>query len=194
MVATALQLLALSFWKRKKPPPPPPPPPSTLYLLVLAAFVAASLYLLYVILRLLPAVLRWAQKVVAVFGRRVVLAIDLDAPGSAEMVLATTRRCLSAGARSVVLAGGRGAPPGGKFDEQYSLLPLASELSKKLDHRVVYLRDCIGAEVEATCTGTTYASLIVLENTRFRGALEVSRTLARLGDVDGDGKPLVTAA
>lgn len=116
-----------------------------------------------------------------VYGKRVVLRVDLDAPGAVSTALVTIRRCRRAGAKFIVLAGGRGAP-GGKVDEQYTLKPLASELAKTLHVPVLFLRDYLAAGIEGAIAAAPAGSLIVLENTRFGDVDETRRALDLISD------------
>lgn len=40
--------------------------------------------------------------------------------------------------------------PDGKYQEKYSLKPVAEELEKLLNRKVLFLNDCVGPEVEKT--------------------------------------------
>ncbi len=70
------------------------------------------------------------------------------------------------GAKSVVLMSHLGRPDG-HVDLKYSLAPVAVALEKLLSHKVKFLNDCVGSDVEAECANPPHGSLILLENLRF---------------------------
>lgn len=57
--------------------------------------------------------------------------------------------------------------PDGKRDEKYTLKPVAEELKTLLGKDILFLNDCVGSEVEATCANPTPGTIILLENLRF---------------------------
>eukprot|EP00112_Aurelia_sp_Birch-Aquarium-sp1_P004114 Seg1467.8 transcript_id=Seg1467.8/GoldUCD/mRNA.D3Y31 product="putative phosphoglycerate kinase" protein_id=Seg1467.8/GoldUCD/D3Y31 len=80
--------------------------------------------------------------------------------------LPSIKYCLENGAQSVVLFSHIGKPEGQRRQE-LSLLPVASELQLLLGRRVIFLSDCVGAEVEQTCRNPQSGSIILLENLKF---------------------------
>ena len=74
--------------------------------------------------------------------------------------------CLDNGAKSVVLCSHRGRPDGQR-NMKFTLQPVAEELKKLLNREVIFLSDCVGAEVEAACANPAQGSVILLENLRF---------------------------
>ena len=50
---------------------------------------------------------------------------------------------------------------------KFTLQPVAEELKKLLKKEVIFLSDCVGAEVEAACANPIQGSVILLENLRF---------------------------
>merc|ERR1712217_972218 len=80
--------------------------------------------------------------------------------------LPTIKSVLEKGAKSVVLASHLGRPDGCVV-EKYSLAPVAKILEEKLGKPVTFCKDCVGAEVEATCADPVTGSVILLENLRF---------------------------
>ena len=50
---------------------------------------------------------------------------------------------------------------------KFTLQPVAEELKKLLKKEVIFLSDCVGAEVEAACANPTQGSVILLENLIF---------------------------
>ena len=117
-------------------------------------------------------------KDVDVAGKRVFIRVDFNVPqdkkdpsiitNPARIVgaLPTIRHCLEKGATSVVLASHLGRPDGAVV-EKFSLAPVAKELEKQLGKPVTFLKDCVGAEVEAACASPAAGSVILLENVRF---------------------------
>jgi phosphoglycerate kinase len=57
--------------------------------------------------------------------------------------------------------------PDGNKNAKYTLAPVAEELKKLLGKDVLFLNDCVGAEVEAACKDPAPGSVILLENLRF---------------------------
>ena len=57
--------------------------------------------------------------------------------------------------------------PDGKVVEKYSLKPVAEELEKQLDKKVIFLNDCVGPDVEKAVDSAPEGSIILLENLRF---------------------------
>jgi phosphoglycerate kinase len=57
--------------------------------------------------------------------------------------------------------------PDGKVVDKYSLKPVAIELEKHLGHKVIFLPDCVGSEVEEAVSKAPTGSVILLENLRF---------------------------
>merc|ERR1712188_280911 len=57
--------------------------------------------------------------------------------------------------------------PDGQAIEKFSLAPVAKVLEEKLGQPVTFLKDCVGAEVEAACADPAAGSVILLENVRF---------------------------
>ncbi|CAI9593242.1 unnamed protein product [Staurois parvus] len=75
--------------------------------------------------------------------------------------------CLDNGAKSVVLMSHLGRPDGVPMPDKYSLGPVAVELKALLKRDVVFLKDCVGPEVEAACANPATGSIFLLENLRF---------------------------
>ena len=58
--------------------------------------------------------------------------------------------------------------PDGKRNPKESLEPIAVVLSKLLDnHKVTFMNDCVGSEIDQTCRSPPPQSIFVLENLRF---------------------------
>ena len=79
--------------------------------------------------------------------------------------------CLDNGAKGVVLCSHLGRPNGNK-NPKFSLAPVAEELKKLLSREILFLSDCVGAEVEAACASPAQGSVILLENLRFHAEEE----------------------
>lgn len=80
--------------------------------------------------------------------------------------LDSIKYALDKGAKSVVLASHLGRPDGNK-NAKYTLAPVAVELKTLLKKDIIFLNDCVGAEVEAACADPAPGSVILLENVRF---------------------------
>ncbi|KAH9483855.1 Phosphoglycerate kinase [Psilocybe cubensis] len=108
-------------------------------------------------------------------GKRVLIRVDFNVPiqdghitNPARIVAAlpTVKYALENGARAVVLMSHLGRPDG-KVVEKYSLKPVAAEVEKLLGKKVIFLNDCVGAEVEQAVNSAPEGSVILLENLRF---------------------------
>jgi len=78
--------------------------------------------------------------------------------------------------------------PRGKRDEKLSLAPIAKRLSRFLEKDVIFVNDCIGAEVERIVRNSKSNDIILLENLRFHAEEEknsktFAKSLASLCDV-----------
>ncbi|XP_044162411.1 phosphoglycerate kinase 1 [Bufo gargarizans] len=113
---------------------------------------------------------------VDVKGKRVVMRVDFNVPMKNNQITNNQRikaavpsiqHCLDHGAKSVVLMSHLGRPDGVPMPEKYSLAPVAVELKSLLKRDVVFLKDCVGAEVEAACADPAPGSILLLENLRF---------------------------
>lgn len=60
-----------------------------------------------------------------------------------------------------------GRPDGVPMPDKYSLQPVAVELKSLLGKDVLFLKDCVGPEVEKACADPAAGSVILLENLRF---------------------------
>ena len=76
--------------------------------------------------------------------------------------------------------------PNGEVKPEFSLQPVATELSKLLERSVSFLQDCVGSEVEQACTNATNGQVILLENLRFHIEEEGSRKDASGSKVKAD--------
>ena len=69
---------------------------------------------------------------------------------------------------------------------KFPLQPVAEELKKLLKKDVIFLSDCVGAEVEAACASPAQGSVILLENLRFHVEEEGKGVDANGGKVKAD--------
>lgn len=110
-------------------------------------------------------------------GNRVFMRCDFNVPldketgeitNNARIVAAlpSIKYCLDKEAKSVVLCSHLGRPDG-KVNSKFTLKPVALELEKLLDKKVLFLSDCVGADVEKDCSNPSNGSVILLENLRF---------------------------
>jgi len=115
---------------------------------------------------------------VDVSGKRVFMRVDFNVPQDKadptkitntqriDGALPTIKAVLEKGAKSVVLASHLGRPDGSVV-EKFSMAPVAKILEEKIGKPVTFLKDCVGAEVEAACADPAPGSVILLENLRF---------------------------
>lgn len=78
--------------------------------------------------------------------------------------------------------------PKGKIDAKYSLQPIAKRLSELLNKDVIFVNDCVGAEVEQVVSKAKSGDIILLENLRFhieeeKNNPDFAKSLASLGEI-----------
>lgn len=78
--------------------------------------------------------------------------------------------------------------PESKSDTKYSLKPVAKELEKILKKPVVFLDDCVGADIESEIDDAESGSVILLENVRYhkeenKNDKDFAKKLAKLADI-----------
>ena len=109
-------------------------------------------------------------------GKRVLMRVDFNVPQDKSTgaitnnqriaaALPTIQYALEKGA-SIVLMSHLGRPDGQKI-AKFSLKPVADELAKLLGKPVIFLDDCVGASVEASCAALKPGQVVLLENLRF---------------------------
>ncbi len=76
--------------------------------------------------------------------------------------------------------------PDGNKNAKYTLAPVAAELKTLLNKEVLFMNDCVGAEVEAACKDPPTGSVILLENLRFYVEEEGKGVDANGGNVKAD--------
>lgn len=103
-------------------------------------------------------------------GKRVLIREDLNVPVKDGKVtsdkrivasLPTIKMAMDAGAK-VMLMSHLGRPTEGEYDEQYSLAPVAADLSEKLGREVPLVKDYLDGNVEVG-----EGEVVLLENVRF---------------------------
>ncbi|XP_040839450.1 phosphoglycerate kinase 2 [Ochotona curzoniae] len=113
---------------------------------------------------------------VDVKGKRVIMRVDYNVPMKNKQITSNQRikasipsikYCLDNGAKAVILMSHLGRPDGIPMPEKYSLEPVANELKSLLGKDVMFLKDCVGSEVEKACANPAPGSVILLENLRF---------------------------
>ncbi|XP_078544948.1 phosphoglycerate kinase 1 [Lissotriton helveticus] len=113
---------------------------------------------------------------VDVKNKRIVMRVDFNVPMKNNQItnnqrikaaIPSIQYCLDHGAKSVVLMSHLGRPDGVPMPDKYSLGPVAVELKKLMGREIVFLKDCVGAEVEKACCDPSPGSVILLENLRF---------------------------
>ncbi|KAJ8385398.1 hypothetical protein AAFF_G00189240 [Aldrovandia affinis] len=118
---------------------------------------------------------------VNVKDKRVIMRVDFNVPMKDKHItnnqrikaaVPSIKHCLDHGAKSVVLMSHLGRPDGNPMPEKYSLEPVAAELKILLGKNVLFMKDCVGAEVEKACASPAHGSVILLENLRFHVAEE----------------------
>ncbi|EDM01057.1 rCG41551 [Rattus norvegicus] len=81
-------------------------------------------------------------------------------------------------AKSVVLMNNLGKSDGVPVPDKYSLEPVAAEFKSLLGKDVLFLKDCVGPEVENACANPAAGIVILLENLRFHVEKEGKRNNA----------------
>jgi phosphoglycerate kinase len=130
-----------------------------------------------------------------VSGKRVLVRADLNVPVADGVVTDATRlervlaglKDLSARGARVVVISHFGRPKDGR-DPAMSLVPVAAKLSELLGKDVLFIPDCIGADVESAVAKLAPGDIAVLENLRFHKGEEkndaaFTAALARSGDI-----------
>uniref|UniRef100_A0A914D5L8 Phosphoglycerate kinase n=1 Tax=Acrobeloides nanus TaxID=290746 RepID=A0A914D5L8_9BILA len=112
--------------------------------------------------------------------KRVLIRVDFNVPQKDGKItnnqritaaLPTIKYALDHGAKSVVLMSHLGRPDGRK-QAKYTLKPVAEELEKLLNKKVIFLNDSVGPDVEAATANPEHGSVILLENLRYHLAEE----------------------
>ncbi|KAG7484721.1 hypothetical protein MATL_G00053010 [Megalops atlanticus] len=118
---------------------------------------------------------------VDVKDKRVIMRVDFNVPMKDKQItnnqrikaaIPTIKHCLDHGAKSVVLMSHLGRPDGTPMPDKYSLEPVVPELKSLLGKDVLFMKDCVGPEVEKACANPAPGTVILLENLRFHVAEE----------------------
>jgi len=108
-------------------------------------------------------------------GKRVLIRVDFNVPMENGKITSTQRivaslptieYALQKGAKSIVLMSHLGRPDG-VVKPEYSLSPVAESLKQLLKRDVIFLKDCVGSEVEEACSNPQPGTIFLLENLRF---------------------------
>uniref|UniRef100_A0A8C9M413 Phosphoglycerate kinase n=1 Tax=Panthera tigris altaica TaxID=74533 RepID=A0A8C9M413_PANTA len=106
----------------------------------------------------------------------IIMRVDFNVPMKNNQIINNQRIkasipgikfCLDNGAKSVVLMSHLGRPDGAPMPDKYSLEPVAVELKSLLGKDVLFLKDCVGPEVEKACADPAAGSVILLESLCF---------------------------
>ena len=109
-------------------------------------------------------------------GKWVVMRVDFNVPMKNNQItnnqginaaIPGIKFCLDDGAKLIVLMSHLGRPDGVPMPDKYSLGSVAVELKSLLGKDVLFLKDCVGLEVEKACADPAAGSVILLENLRF---------------------------
>uniref|UniRef100_A0A2K6LLS3 Phosphoglycerate kinase n=1 Tax=Rhinopithecus bieti TaxID=61621 RepID=A0A2K6LLS3_RHIBE len=109
-------------------------------------------------------------------GKRVIMRVDFNVPMKNNQItnnqrikaaVPSIKFCLDNGAKLVVLMSHLGRPDGVPMPDKYSLEPVAVELKSLLGKDALFLKDCVGQEVEKACANPAAESVILLENLCF---------------------------
>lgn len=128
-------------------------------------------------------------------GKRVLVRVDFNVPVDDSRITDDSRivaalptiRYLSEKGAKVLLCSHLGRPKG-KRNQEFSLAPVAVDLSAKLGAPVTFIDDCIGAPVEQAVAAMMDGQVALLENVRFyaeeeKNDPEFARKLAANADI-----------
>ncbi|MBQ9536004.1 MAG: phosphoglycerate kinase [Clostridia bacterium] len=130
-----------------------------------------------------------------VTGKKILMRCDFNVPLENGVIMDDARiqetmptiNYLLAHGASVILCSHMGRPKG-KFDEKYSLKPVAEHLSELLGFEVPLAHDVIGETAHELCDAVQPGRAVLLENIRFEPGEEANdptfaRTLASFADI-----------
>ena len=129
-------------------------------------------------------------------GKKVLVRCDFNVPQDENGVITDNRRIVSAldtikylleNNAKVILCSHLGRPKG-EFKKEFSLAPIAAELSKLLGKEVKLAKDVIGEDAQALVNSIAEGEAILLENVRFHreetdNEPEFAKKLASFGEV-----------
>lgn len=133
---------------------------------------------------------------VKVSGKRVFVRVDFNVPmdGSGNIADDTRIRAslhtisyLAENNARIILASHLGRPKG-KYNQEYSLLPIAKRLGELLGREITMARDCIGPEVKNMAEKLQNGQVLLLENVRFyseeeKNDLDFAKKMADLAEI-----------
>jgi phosphoglycerate kinase len=131
-----------------------------------------------------------------VSNKRVLVRVDFNVPLDEQNQITDDRRITEAlptinylvqNNAKVILMSHFGRPKG-KFNEKYSLKPVADRLKSLVAAKVTLAADVIGDKVEEAVTSLQPGEILLLENVRFyeqeeKNDPEFAKSLAKLGDI-----------
>ncbi|KAH0502879.1 Phosphoglycerate kinase 1 [Microtus ochrogaster] len=109
-------------------------------------------------------------------GKRVMIRVDFNVPMKNNQItnnqrikaaVPSIKFCLDNGAKSVVLMSHLGLPDVVPMPDKFSLEPVAAELKSLLGKDFLFLKDCVGPEVENACANPAAGTVILLDNLCF---------------------------
>lgn len=112
---------------------------------------------------------------VNVSGKRVLCRVDFNVPLAGDKVtddtriraaLPTIEYLVQHGAR-VILMSHLGRPKGEGYEDEFSLSPVAQELSKILNRPVLFAKDTVGPDAQQKSAALEDGQVLLLENLRF---------------------------
>lgn len=133
---------------------------------------------------------------IEVFGKKILLRCDFNIPLDSAKNITDTRRIdeslktieylLNKGAKLIVCS--HLGSPGGVFNPEFSLKPVAKYLSQKLKYSVKLSSDVVGESTEKIISNLKNGEMCLLENLRFESGetennKEFSEKLASLADI-----------
>ena len=135
-------------------------------------------------------------KDIDVKGKKVLVRCDFNVPQDENGAITDNRRIVSAldtikylldNDAKVILCSHLGRPKG-EFKKEFSLAPIAEELSKLLGKEIKLAKDIIGEDAQALVNNISEGEVVLLENVRFHreetdNAPEFSKKLASFAEV-----------
>ncbi|HYE08708.1 MAG TPA: phosphoglycerate kinase, partial [Patescibacteria group bacterium] len=131
-----------------------------------------------------------------VSNKRVLVRVDFNVPLDEQSHITDDRRITEAlptihylvkNNAKVILMSHFGRPKG-KFNEKYSLKPVAERLKSLVEAKVTLAEDVIGDKVKAAAASLQPGEILILENVRFyeqeeKNDAEFAKSLAELGEI-----------
>jgi 3-phosphoglycerate kinase len=136
------------------------------------------------------------KKVEDLAGKRVLVRIDFNVPIKDGNIIddykitrgLETIKYLVENNCKVILLTHLGSEMLGKFDAEFSVKPIADRLSKLINKKIGYVKDCIGLEAGTAVAKVKNGEILMLENIRFvsgegKNDLKLAKNLAKLADI-----------